>query len=321
MDTHKQRPEFIYTYASIPEERSLCQLELRTLFGTDLESTGFNLLKSNVCIDPSRSPYVKERIEIQFEGNNLDAIVKQVSQVTLNGDTFKVIGVKTNDRRPIEKIQYKEQREIEKEVGSGVQGVVDVHKPDRVFGIVTLAGRWYFGEYRKNRTVWLQRVKKPRGYSMALPTRVARAVANIAVPIPLQGITAIDPCCGIGTVLVEALSMGIDIVGREINPLVARGARENLAYYDLEGKVTLGSIADITEHYDVAIVDMPYNLVSKISPKEQLSLLQHARRIASRVVIISIEDIDDMITNAGFTIIDYGVANKGSFSRYIMLCV
>lgn len=321
MDTHTQQPKFIYTYASVPEEWSLCQLELRTLFGSDLGSTEFTILKSNIQVDPSRSPYIKERIDILFEGDSLDAIAEQVTQIQLNGATFKVIGVKTNDRATAEKIEYKEQREIERKVGSSIAGIVDVHKPDRVFGIVTLGGRWYFGEYRRNRTVWLQHVNKPRGYSMALPTRVARAVVNIAIPTPYEGLKAIDPCCGIGTALVEALSMGINIVGREINPLIAIGARENLAHYELEGTVTLGAIADITEHYDVAIIDMPYNLVSKISPEEQLSLLQQARRIASRVVVISIEVMDDKISEAGFTIIDRGVARKGSFSRYIMLCV
>lgn len=321
MDNYIPHSDYIYTYASIPEEQSLCRLELRAFFGAQLETTNYTILKSNILIDPSRSPYLKERIEVLFEGDTLAAIVEQVPQVKLNGETFKIIGVKTNDREPADKIEYKEQRDIERQIGAAIQGVVDVHKPDRVFGIVTLGGRWYFGEYRRNQTVWLQHVKKPRGYSMALPTRVARAVANIAVPIPEPGIKAIDPCCGIGTVLVEALSMGIDIVGREINPLVARGARENLAYYELNGTVTLGAIAEITEHYDAAVIDMPYNLVSKISPEEQLTILQQARRIASRVVIISIEVIDDMITEAGFKIIDYGVADKGSFSRHIMLCV
>ncbi|GAA3334615.1 hypothetical protein GCM10020331_103270 [Ectobacillus funiculus] len=72
--------------------------------------------------------------------------------------------------------------------------------------------------------------KKPHSYSTSLSTRVARAVANIAVPDP-TGIKAIDPCCGIGTVLVEALSMGINIVGSDINPLVLPGARENIAHF------------------------------------------------------------------------------------------
>src|SRR6185369_6412097 len=98
------------------------------------------------------------------------------------------------------------------------------HHPERVFGIVIIGGRWYFGTYMESEAVWFHHVKKPRSYSTSLSTRVARAVANIAVPNP-DGVKAIDPCCGIGTVVVEALSMGIDIVGRDINPLVVIGSR------------------------------------------------------------------------------------------------
>lgn len=96
-------------------------------------------------------------------------------------------------------------------------------------------------------------------YSTALSTRVARAVANIAIPHP-KGVRAIDPCCGIGTVLVEALSMGINIVGRDINPRVVLGSRKNIAHFELEGTVEIGPIAEVVDDYDVAIIDMPYNL-------------------------------------------------------------
>jgi tRNA G10 N-methylase Trm11 len=317
-DNHQQT--YIYTYASPPEELSLCHLELRAFFGSAMESTEYPILNSPIRISPSRSPFIRERIDIIYSGDSVSELADQVSALHLGDSTFKLIGVKTNDREPDRKIQYSEQRAIEREVGSRMEGAVDVHKPNRIFGIVTLGGRWHFGEYHKNPSVWLQHVRKPRGYSMALPTRVARAVVNIAIPDP-HGIKAIDPCCGIGTVLVEALSMGIDIVGRDINPQIASGARENLFHYGLRGRITLGAIDAITEHYDVAIIDMPYNLVSKISSEEQQALLLHARRVANRVVIISIEDIDTMITNAGFTIIDTGAAHKGSFSRRIALCL
>ena len=144
-------------------------------------------------------------------------------------------------------------------------GEPDLNHPDLIFGLVTLGGRWYFGIYHKSESVWLHHLKKPREYSTALSTRVARAIANIAVPNP-KGIQAIDPCCGIGTVLVEALSMGIDIVGRDINPLVTSGSRENVAHFGYTCDVTVGPISEVTKNYDVAIIDMPYNLVTYVTP-------------------------------------------------------
>lgn len=316
LQKENNKNKFIYTYACTEDELSLCQMELRCLFN---EEVSFPLFKSEVEVEVSRSPFIKERIDIIYEGNSLTEIYEQVDQVELDGKTFKVIFVKTNDLSPADKIEYDERRMIEREIGLRMEGEADVNRPQLVYGIVTLGGQWYFGAYHKNKATWLHQMKKPRSYSIALSTRVARAAVNMAVPNP-AGIRAIDPCCGIGTVMVEALSMGIDIVGRDINPMIAIGARTNIAHFGFSSEVTLGDIADITEHYDAAIVDMPYNLYSSITPEEQLAILVHTRRIADRVVIIAIEPIDEMITEAGFTIIDRCEAKKGVFSRHLMLC-
>lgn len=316
MNTDNRLPAYIYTYAYSDDERSLCHLEMRSFFGIDTTS---NILRSSIDIDPSRSPFMKERIEVMYEGDHLSDILEQVEAIQLNGSTFKVIFNKINDLDPAVKIEYDDRRIIERDLGLHIHGEADVHHPDHIFSIITLGGRWYFGKCVLNEPIWFQHMKKPRNYSIALGTRLARAVANIAVPKPL-GITAIDPCCGIGTVVIEALSMGIHIVGRDINPHIIQGARENAAHFGLEAELTFGDICDVTKSYDVAIMDMPYNLFSSTTPEEQLSLLQHTRRFASKVVIITIETIDEMITEAGFVIIDRCVAKKRAFSRQIIVC-
>lgn len=308
--------QYLYTCAAHEDERSLCRLELRALFGIDPE---WPVFKSSVAIDPSRSPFIRERIEVWYEGDCVDDISVQAANMPALHSSFKVLFVKTNDLTAAEKINYEGKRGIERQIGLRIKGKADMRHPDHLFGVVTLGGRWYFGAYVKNRAEWLKHMDKPRQYSMALPARVARAVANIAVPRP-EGIAAIDPCCGIGTVLVEALSMGIDIVGREINPQLAAGARENLAFFGLQGEVFLGPIADARAGYDAAIVDLPYNHVSRITSGEQLSILRHARRIAARVAVVSIEPIDGMLEAAGFAIADRGLVKKGAFRRYVMLC-
>jgi tRNA G10 N-methylase Trm11 len=313
---NQQPHSFIYTYSCHEDEVSLCRLEMRSLFGTDTSS---KLLQSPIEIDPSRSPFIKERLQVMYQGDNLAEIVEQVKQIHLPDTTFKVIYVKTNDLDLADKQNYDEHREVERELGWHINGEADMRTPDHVFGIVTLGGLWYFGHYRTNQKIWLRHMKKPQNYSIALGTRLARAVANIAVPDP-AGIKAIDPCCGIGTVLVEALSMGIDITGRDINPLIVRGARDNIVHFGLEGEVALGDIADIEAHYDVAIIDMPYNHFSSTTTAAQFSILQHARRIADKAVIISIASFDDMIADAGFRIEDGCVASKRSFSRQIRVC-
>jgi tRNA G10 N-methylase Trm11 len=114
--------------------------------------------------------------------------------------------------------------------------------------------------------------------------------------------------------------MGIHIEGRDINPLVTEGSRENIAHFNLKGNVTLGPIADVTEKYDVAIIDMPYNLYTHATPEDQADILRHARRISDKLVVVTIEKIDEMIEKAGFEIKDRCVTKKGYFSREILVC-
>lgn len=289
---------------------------MRSFFGKQSDT---GLLMSEIAVHPDRSPFMRERIEVLYEGDRLEEILEQVEQIELRDQTFKVIFVKMNDLAPEDKIEFDEQRVIEREIGIHIEGEADVRRPDHVFGILTWGGRWYFGSYIKSKAVWLTHMRKPRNYSIALSTRVARAVANIAVPVPMQ-VTAIDPCCGIGTVLVEALSMGIDIVGRDSNPFVVQGTRENLDHFHLQTDVVCGDISEISNHYDAAVVDMPYNHFSHTSSEAQLSLLQHTRRIADKAVIVTVGAIDELIVSAGFSIHDRCTTRKGNFIRQIIVC-
>ncbi|AIF66543.1 RNA methyltransferase [Terribacillus saccharophilus] len=310
--------EYLYVYTMGLEERSLCRLEQRMLFGQETD----NLIKSTRMVEPSRSPFIKGRLSILYYGDSIEEIVKQVSQIELDNKTFKVVYIKINDLPKNQKIEFEDQRVIEKEVGWNIIGEAEMRNPDVLFGIIPFQGRWYFGSYLDSESVWLHHAKKPQEYSTALSTRLARAVVNIAAPDP-AGVSIIDPCCGIGTVLVEALSMGVAINGADRNPLAVKGARENIAHFNYHGEVVVQDIAEQEGHYDIAIVDMPYNLYSSATVEEQYTIIKHARRIADRVVILTIEDMDEMILKAGFTIVDRCVANKGLnalFSRQVIVC-
>lgn len=311
--TKHEQLSYIYTFSYRKGEESLCFLEMRSLFGKVSETS---ILESDVKIDPSRSPFMKERVEVLCESSHWEEMLTQIEGLPLLGETFKVIFVKNPD---LDKVEFAERRKIEREVGLRIPGEADLVKPEKMFGIMFVNGRWIFGPYVKSEGIWFQHQQKPNGYSTALSTRVARAVVNIAVPEP-SGIKAIDPCCGIGTVLVEALSMGIDIDGSDINPLILPGTRENIAHFGFEGEVVKRDVRNVTKNYDVAIIDLPYNLCSVITPEEQLEMLESARLFAKKLVVVTVEPIDPIIEQAGFDIVDRGIASKSRFVREVIVC-
>lgn len=302
----------LYTYSWEPNEVSLCALERRALFG---ESPSSLIQESTRLIDPSRSPFIKERLTVMTEGASFEEFLGNVHQLAAV-DGFKVIYVQNPDR---EKTGFKEVRRIEKEVGLQLKGEAELVHPTILYGILETDGGWVLGEYARNEAIWLKHQSKPHSYSTSLNTRVARAVANIAAPDP-EGVTLIDPCCGIGTVLVEALSMGMDIKGSDRNPLILDGVKENIAHFGLEGEVSLMDINDITDHYDAAIIDLPYNLCSVITDEEKLELLQSAKRIADKAVIVTLEEVDEAIRDAGLSIEDRCEVKKGRFVREVLVC-
>ncbi|WP_443028940.1 TRM11 family SAM-dependent methyltransferase [Sporosarcina sp. G11-34] len=316
MSKKNQQSKFIYTYAYHGDEEDLCRMEMRAFFGFDSQS---NVVKSNVQIVPSRSPFMKDRIKVLYESDHLAAILEQLQQIELNGKTFKVTCLNTIDLGSTKKIGYEKRRAVERDIGMHIDGEPDFENPQIEYAIALIDEQWVFGKHMQTEPIWFHHQKKPHSYSIALNTRVARAVANIAVPHP-DGVRAIDPCCGIGTVLIEALSMGIHMVGRDINYQIVEGTKKNLIYFGYVGDVVTGPISEVTTNYDVAVIDMPYNHFSHISPEDQQSIITNARRFSKKVVVVTIENMDAMIEKAGFKIIDRGEARKGNFVREILIC-
>ena len=310
---------YLYTFNAQEGEQALCRMEMRALLGEDTEA---GILLSERDIEVSRSPFVKERVAVVCEGGSVTDVAEQASRLDLGGRTFLVRFLKRNGLAPEDKIEYEEQRNIERAIARRMRGIANVREPDVAYAIVPFRGRWFFGVLERNAAKWLDHMQKPSAYSIALPTRLARAAVNIAAPDENPAArSVIDPCCGIGTALVEAASIGMRIVGRDINPLAATGARANLAHFGYACEVTLGDIAGVTVRYDSAVVDLPYNHVTKITPAGQLDILRHAKRIADRVVVLSIAPIDDMLAAAGFRVVDRCVWSKNdTFERHVLLC-
>ncbi|SDP15975.1 Putative RNA methylase family UPF0020 [Paenibacillus sp. yr247] len=320
--------EHIYIYACHEDEQALCQLELRTLLGAEAV-IGVRYAVSARSVELSRSPFLKLRLDVLFETGSLPELASQVETLTVRGSTFKVAFAETDVA-----VEYDRRKDVEREIGRHLRGKAEMRRPEQWFAVTKLGSRWLFGDCSFGEAVWLRHQQKPQNYSTALNTRLARAVVNIAVP-DIAGTRVIDPCCGMGTVLVEAMSMGIDIAGCDMNPLAVRGARVNLAHFGMPNVVsladmrTLGLIGEqVTEspvilqgRFDALILDMPYNLCSKLPVDEQLQMLQAARRLAERAVIVTTEQIDPLLAQAGFRIAERCVANKGNFSRQIIVCV
>ncbi|MDP4098969.1 methyltransferase domain-containing protein [Paenibacillus sp. P96] len=287
----------MYVYACHDTERELCELEMLRLFDTRPHTS--SLLAANRLIAPDVSPFIRLRLDVLTAVSDLDELAVSASELVLEeGTTFKVTFIKEGDGTE----EYTRQREIEREIGLRIRGKAKMKEPAVVFGVIRFKGQWLLGRCVYSDRSWLERRHKPQNYSTGLPVLAAKALVNLAAPYP-EAVRLLDPCCGMGNVVIEALMNGIDIRGNDMNPRAVQGARVNLRHYGFrEDLVTLGDMNLLEGRYDTAILDMPYNLCSVLTQPERARMLNSLRRLAVEAVVVSIEPIRAELLAAGWKI-------------------
>lgn len=303
---------YLYSVSHARGEAELFKMEMKYLFNINPNKKYFIY---DSYIDVNRSPFVKACIKVILTSDTLQDMVHKVRSQGISYENFKVkyIDIEGN-------MEFNEKHRIEGIIGYEINGEAKIHDPDVVIGITNIEGKWILGEYQRNQRIWEQHNSRPRQYCNSLPTKVSRAIVNIAAGRD-KDIKIVDPCCGIGTVVIEALSMGVDVKGYDINQKVVEGAKANIDFFGYPDVISEGDISKLQGKYDIAIIDIPYGLLSRTTKEAQSEIIDSAREIASKLILISLNEMDKEIHDAGFSIIDRCHVFKGDFKRYITICI
>lgn len=305
--------EYLYFINFEPQfEKDLCMLEMKSLFK---KSPTNKHLFSHIHIDPSRSGFIKEMISIMYRENSLQKIINNIENDKLSYDSFKICYVKMDS----DKIPYEERMNSLNKIGYVITGHTHMHNPKTLLGLIKINNEWIFGEYYKNTFEYHIHDRKPHSYSNSLSSKLARTLVNIAAQTNLDT-KLVDPCCGVGTVLIEALSMNLNIEGYEINEHIAKKAQRNLDFFGYNNVIKCADMHNITEHYDTSIIDIPYGLFTPTTHENQIAIIQTARRISDKLILVAFENMSQDLQNAHFNIIEKCDTKKGNFTRYIFVC-
>ncbi|OUN31788.1 hypothetical protein B5G32_12430 [Massilimicrobiota sp. An80] len=305
--------KYLYIYNYSPHEQNLCEMEFRHIFHEDMQTKYYI---TNQDFDYSRSAYIRGKLNILYESACFDEIVNFIEQQNYCYYDFKVIYLKNE----ITHVPYQESIDKCKQIALPIAGSVNMHHPQTIFAITKIHEIWYFGIYQ-NDMRWNQHNDKPYSYSHSLALRDARAVVNIALGNDLSK-TIVDPCCGVGTVVLEGLSMNAHIVGYDINKYVAYQARLNLEHYGYDPLlIQRCDMRTLKKTYDVCILDIPYGVYSPFTYQQQCELLEKTRDIAAELVLISHVPMQKELINIGYHMKDQAMIQKGSFQRYITHCL
>lgn len=306
---------YIYSFKYDFHHSNLCKLESRQLFG---EEETDKLLFSNTNVDPSISPFIKNRFDIVTSSPNYEELLQIIQKETITVDGFKAEYLVLEG----DETEYTERLSKLKDVGYCIDGEPNYVNPIIIYSVCHYKEVWYFGILVKHNFDWQQHKQKPCSFSNSIGMNIAKTLVSIAS----QGNTTkqlLDACCGVGTVLLEACFLGINIEGCDINWKAVKHSRENLVHYNYIAIVYRLDIKDLDKKYDAAIIDLPYNMYSYSDDSITQNIIESTAKLTNRIVVVSVSDIESVLTQVGLKVTDFCTVEKrgkSQFTRSIWVC-
>ncbi len=306
---------YIYSFNYDYNEEDLCKLESRQVFNEEGKN---KLIFSDIKIEPSSSPYIKKRLDILLYSEDYSALIHKIKKESIRIEGFKVEYLVLDG----DTTAYAERLKKLKDIGNSIEGFPDYTSPTIMYALCYYRGIWYFGVLIKNNFAWHKHNQKPCSYSNSISMTIAKALVNIAAKANKE-YNLLDACCGVGTILLEACFAGYSIEGCDINEKICKDGRKNLSHFNYTANVFHSDIKDMDTRYEAAIIDLPYNVFSHVNDDTILHIIESTADLTNRLVIVSIEDISNLISSSGLRISDYCSVNKRGktkFARKIWVC-
>ena len=310
-----QVDKYIYSFSYYNTESELCKLESRYIFNKEEKN---RLLSSDIKVEPSSSAFIKSRLDIISFSEDYATLLNEIKKESICIEGFKVEYLVFDG----DTTEYDERLKKLKDIGWSIEGIPDYYNPTTTYALCYYAGIWHFGILIKDNFDWQKHKQKPCSYSNSISISIAKALINIAAKGNKEK-KLLDACCGVGTILLEACFSGNNIEGCDINEKIYKNARENLSHFNYTATIYHSDIKDISNRYDTAIIDLPYNLYSNATDNDILHIIKSTAEITDRLVIVSISDITNLIIGTGFRITDYcsvSKSGKRKFARKIWVC-
>ena len=307
--------KYIYTFNYDYNHNDLCKVESKQIFGEEEKN---KILFSNIEIDPSISPFIRNRFDIILFSEDYSELLKKIEHKNIHAEGFKAEYLVMDD----DATGYGERLNKLKDIGYIIEGEPDYYKPTITYSLCKYNNVWCFGVLIKHNADWQKHKKKPCSFSNSINMDVAKSLVAIATKGNKNN-SLLDACCGVGTIMLEACVSGFNVEGCDINFKTVGNTNKNLEYYNYNSYVHYSDIKDLHKKYDAAIIDLPYNLYTYSTDDITFNIIESTAKLTDRIVIVSIADIEDTIKNIGLKITDYCTVEKrgkSKFTRKIWVC-
>jgi 23S rRNA G2445 N2-methylase RlmL len=300
---------FHYLLACDESELELAQAELRVMIGA---STRDRLALSSVGCDISRAAYVAQCAEVLVQAPTVPELVKAVADLRLHAEGFRV---EVKRLGPVEDLTPS--MVVSRSLADVIGGSPNLKSPRVMFQAFCGADGWQFLQViSTSRRGHLQQAKRPHNFSYALPARAARALVNLAAA---PGDTLVDPCCGVGTCLLEACEMGIRAVGCDVSAATVYSARGNLRHFAYDCVVEQRDARLLEGNFDAAVLDFPYGHASHVERGLYEEVLAHVAQHVRRLAVVLGDAGDGLFAQLGLKILESARVRKHNLVRHYYL--
>lgn len=282
----------LYLTVRSESERSLTEAESVAIIGAVPDECGIILTEKEA--DVSRAAFVKTCMKVIANASDFPELYVKLEEANISSERFGLKLVKLLRQVPLD------YQQVMHEVGARIGGRPDLSSPKTTFLVVATQEEIWLGQVlSKSDGLWNEHRHKAHLFSSALPTRIARAMVNL---VAAPGDAIIDPCCGSGTILIEAASMGIEALGCDANPKMATVSIENLEHFGLDCPVLIADARDMTGNFDAVVTDLPYGRNSPSDEQLCRDILGNLGNMAPRAAVVTNEDMSESLTQMGYDV-------------------
>lgn len=261
------------------------------------------------AVDIARSAFLRQCVSIEAHGPDLATMLDDCRRQEVAYERFRLRLL-----RPPPQVDVHSQQVI-LQVANAITGRPDLTNPQVQLAVVAMQDRWLLGRIIStglNR--WLSGIERPIHFSSALPQRFSRALVNL---VAAPGDTLIDPCCGIGTPLMEALEAGVMAFGADNNAKMLRGLAQNLAHLGFPLRLFRADARQLAGNFDAAVVDFPYGRNLLLDKHLARDLLLALRQTVKRAALVAAAPMDEVLQETHFDILRRATVPKGQLVRHV----
>jgi tRNA G10 N-methylase Trm11 len=261
----------------------------------------------------SRAAYIRAGMRRIAGAETLEALCTAIAKAAFDAEDFRIEFLRLSEHLAVR------ESEAVLAAANAIPAHPNLDSPRHRFLLTASEQGFSFGEVlaEPNRS-YRRHESRPYHTTSSLPSRIARALVNLVVP-PAR--TIFDPCCGTGSILLEAQALGLEAFGADRNPRMVGMARKNLAFFGYPAEVTQADARACDRTAGAIVTDLPYGLSMVLEQENIAKILERASHLAPAAVFVAGSDLSGCLRSAGYTrIAVYRVWKQHKVLRFVHMC-